>query len=438
VKRLSLLLLVALPLPLFAENALDNFEKARAEAAKRKLPLVVEVWKPWSYSDRLLRALLADPTLGRYAKRFVWVELDFDKPANQPFLTRHGVTLTPAVFVLDPADERATAARLGGMTLSELTRFLDRGERPFAAKRTAPGAAGTVAPAPDEALAIATHGDELLGAGKPADAAAAYRQALTLGGKNWSRHDRAIGALTWSLMASQQSQACAETAAAEAPHMTPDEPLARVVVAGLACVKGESAPWAESAKKILEPLAGEAIALPTTLRDYRFQLYQDLIDTAAHREDKESVSRWADQWLDEVAATPPRNEDERAAFDIMRVEAASILDDPARILPTLRISERAMSNDYTASLRLAQMETMNRGYKEAITACDHGLRHVSGPIGRSYLLETKAAALIGSGDRAGARKVLEDALQVAQTIPQKATRDQNVEKITKTMKDVAP
>src|SRR5215470_9252674 len=76
-----------------------------------------------------MRVTLSDATLARHAGRFVWLALDYDKEANQAFLADHGLSWTPAFFVLDPADGRVTASQIGGMTLAELHAFLDQGER---------------------------------------------------------------------------------------------------------------------------------------------------------------------------------------------------------------------------------------------------------------------------------------------------------------------
>src|SRR5437016_8395960 len=146
-----------------------------------------------------MRAMLADASLARYAGRFVWLELDFDKPENQAFLKRHAVTFTPSFFVLDPATERATASNLGGMTLPELVSFLDRGERGVLAEATTP------------ASRLLARGDELLGRGQNAEAAIAFGGALHTGWTDWVDHDRTIGAYTWALMLSKQSQLCATT-----------------------------------------------------------------------------------------------------------------------------------------------------------------------------------------------------------------------------------
>src|SRR5437588_4054851 len=76
-----------------------------------------------------MKASLADDALKRYAGRFVWLELNYDKDENQPFLGRHGVQWTPTLLVIDPTDERITAEHAGGVTIPELVEFLERSER---------------------------------------------------------------------------------------------------------------------------------------------------------------------------------------------------------------------------------------------------------------------------------------------------------------------
>src|SRR5207253_11449343 len=119
-------------------------------------------------------------------------------------------------FVLDPVDEHATATQLGGLTLRELATFLEQGESDFRSKSRA---AATV------------------------DA--------------------------WALMSRKQWHACVESAGSEAPRMARTEAFSRIVLAGIICVNQERV-----ANPEVERLAAEAIALPATLRDHRFQLYQ--------------------------------------------------------------------------------------------------------------------------------------------------------------------
>src|SRR5690348_3692637 len=170
-----------------------------------------------------MMATLEGPALTGQAGRFVWLALDYDKPANQPFLPRHGVGYTPSFLVLDPNDERATASHVGGMTLAELTHFLDEGER---------GVKGAATPPADQALA---RGDEALGRNAWAEAATAYKAAIALAPPAWTERPRAVGGLTWALWSDRQAEACAETALVEAPNLPQGEPFARVILAGYTC-----------------------------------------------------------------------------------------------------------------------------------------------------------------------------------------------------------
>jgi tetratricopeptide (TPR) repeat protein len=372
-----------------------------------------------------MRATLADSALTRYARRFVWLELDYDKPVNQDFIARRGVGSTPTLYVLDPARERAVATHIGGLTLPALGRFLDQGEREFRGAARSPAGA---------ALA---RGDEMLGVGRFAEAAVAFREALGLADPGSPERIHALGSLTWALWVGRQPQACAEIAAKEAPGMPRVEAFGQVVLAGYAASnQGGGAPWAEAARRILEPLAVEASGLPTTLRDHRFQLYQMLMQAAESRGDTVTVARVGHHWLEEIERIEPKDDDERSALDIARVDAASELDEPARVLPALTESERAMPDNYTASLRRAQMAAAAGRYDEALAACDRGLAHVTGPVGRTWLLTTRANALAGKGDRAGARRELEQALMSARAIDNKRNRDGNVRRITQAIAEM--
>jgi tetratricopeptide (TPR) repeat protein len=154
------------------------------------------------------------------------------------------------------------------------------------------------------------------------------------------------------------------------------------------------------------------------------------------RGDRATVSRWGERWLNELDATKPANDDERSALDVARVDAASVLGDPMRVLPALIASEQAMPNNYNASLRLAQMANEAKQYDEAIAACKRGLAHVSGPIGRTWLLQTEAAALSGKGQPVEAKRVLQAALRSARLIGVKGSRERNIGVISKALKEM--
>ncbi len=368
---------------------------------------------------------MSDAALARQAGRFVWLELDYDKPVNQSFLDRHGVAYTPSLYVLDPATERARATHVGGMTVSELNRFLD-------------GAAlgGTASEGGSPAASLA-RGDDFFGRGRFTEASAAYREALRLAPPDWPERTHAVAALAWSLWVGGDDQACVELVAAEAPAMPRQAEFARAVLAGLGSANaGGDAPWAQAGRKSLVPLAEEAVELPGVLRDHHFQLLQQLMASARARGDADVASRWSHRWLDEIDAITPRDDDERAALDIARVDAACDAQGYARVLPALAASERAMPRNYNASLRVAQVAIEVKRFDDAVAACDRGLEHVTGPVGRCWLFRTKGEALVAKGDLPHAHDAYAQALAAARAISNPSSRDRNVKKVERTIAEL--
>lgn len=365
--------------------------------------------------------MLDQADLARYAGQFVWLELNFDKAENGGFLAKYGANATPTFFIIDPQDEQVAATQTGAMSLSELTQFLDRGASGVFAKRQTPA---------DAAL---RRGDSLL-SDKPEEAVKAYEEALRLAPATWSRHELAEASLTAALQDSHQWQLCAETAASKAASMNRDEMFGRTVVAGMWClVSADPASWTAAQAAKLEPLAKDALALPTTVRDHRDELYRTLMYLSLSRNDQAGAANWGDRWLDELDARKPVDDEERSAADIARVENVQVFGDPKRILPALIASEREMPHDWNASLRVAQMENAAKNYDKAVAACDRGLSRAPGAAGRSWLLRTKADALRQTGQTEQARRALEQALQSAQAIPNTHSRDNNVNSIKRAL-----
>src|SRR5215471_8352306 len=149
-----------------------------------------------------MRAELADTALTRNAGRFVWLELNFDSPANREFLQRRSIVATPTLLVLDPADERATATHFGGLARAEFMRFLDQGAYGIQVRATSPA---------DSALA---RGEAHLGLGELDAAIKSYRDALRLGTPSWPHREHAVAQLTKALHANGDAQAGATLAAA--------------------------------------------------------------------------------------------------------------------------------------------------------------------------------------------------------------------------------
>jgi tetratricopeptide (TPR) repeat protein len=303
------------------------------------------------------------------------------------------------------------------MSEPELRAFLDRGVS-LAQSRQTPA---------DAALERA---DALLSTKSPG-AVAAYEEVLRVAPPDWPRRSLAQYSLVTALQINEQHQQCAETAAREASVMKHDNAFANTVVAGMWCLvqADATAPWRTAAAAKLEPLAKEALSSPETVRDERNELYRTLMYLAIARKENSQAGILEEKWLGEIDSVKPKDDEERSAVDIARVEAISIYGDPERVLPALRSSEQAMAHNYNASLRVAQMEKAAKHYDAAIAACERGLSRDPGAAGRSWLLQTKAAVLKEKGQSAEAHEALEQALKAAQEIPSQAQRENNLKRI---------
>ena len=161
-----------------------------------------------------------------------------------------------------------------------------------------------------------------------------------------------------------------------------------------------------------------------------------MILAVAHNDNATAI-KWGDRWLAELDNIKPRDDDERSALDIARVENVQIAGDPARILPALRTSEKAMPNNYIASLRVAQMELAAKQYDAAIAACTRGLARKPGAVGQAWLLKIQAQAFQSEGRITEARQTLKNALKAAEQIPSSQSRANNLEAIQKMLDSTA-
>jgi len=189
-----------------------------------------------------MRSTLADSALTRYAGRFVWLELDFDKPVNQATLRHYAVRYTPTLLVLDPTNETALVSNAGGLSLTALEGFLDAGESRFHGRSS--GADSLLAAAGVHQARYET-----------AEAADEASRAIATGGREWPNRPRAYHVLTWALANGMQGRACAETAAVVAPGLPPGEEFGAVVLVGLMCTTSNDTAWSHRMRATLVPLA---------------------------------------------------------------------------------------------------------------------------------------------------------------------------------------
>jgi len=362
--------------------------------------------------------LFTDKALAKHAGQFVWLSIDTEKAKNAAFSKKYPIRAWPSLYVIDPAKERIALRWVGGATVAQLEKVLQDGAR-----------AVRESGAPREtSLAKA---DALYGEGRYGEAAPAYLKALeTLTPKD-PQYSRVVESLLFCYQTTRVYPECVALAKSRIASLEGSSSGANLAGSGLDCSlqlpasdAGRSEAVALFAERVRAVLADPSLSLAS---DDRSALYSSLVDEREDAKDAEGVRRTANAWVADLdaaaarAATPAQ----RTALDPNRLnafEAAQRLDDA---IPMLDQSQKDFPQDYNPPARLAVVYLKLKRYDEATAAANRALELVYGPR-RIRVLSTIADIQLGKGDRAGARKTLEDAVAFADGLPEGQRSEEQV------------
>ncbi|HKU38718.1 MAG TPA: thioredoxin family protein [Polyangiales bacterium] len=384
----------------------DDYERARAEAEKRNVPLFVDVWASWCHTCLSVKQyVLPDPTLRPLADRYVWLAIDSERRDNAAFLQRFPSRSLPTLWVIEPASQTPLLKWIGAATAAELKGVLEDTLR----ERSQPSAAEGA-----EANALWLRGHRASAAGETARAIEHYRRALEVAPQDWSRRPQTVEALSMRLAESEQPAALLELAAREAPTLPPS--TARLNVVLNAIDASEDVPQHEALPALLQ-LGTQIAETPSdrVLLDDRSSLYLSLISAyeTANPAESQRLAQSLSRTLD-AQASRETDAARRRVWDPHRVEAYLAIGEAARAIPMLERSEREVPRDYNAAARLARVYLTLHRLPEARAAIDRALPLSDGPRKlRLYLL--KADILVAAQDKAAARAALEEALAFARS-----------------------
>jgi hypothetical protein len=401
----------------------DDYSRALAQARHERRPLFVDAWAPWCHTCRSMRAFVfTDPALASQAQRFVWLSIDTEKAENAPFLATHPIAVWPTLMVIDPETEQTVMRWPGSAGAQQLSKILDDGERAVRGR----GDAGI------RAIAAA---DRLSAAGKPREAADAYRAALDRVGPD--KRPRVVEALVTALVVSHDDVACAKATLELTPGLTRGGSFVNALSLGLGCAKRID----DEGKKVragLIALGEEGLKVRDIVDDDRSALYDSLV--GAYELDRNEAARkdTAARWFAFVRgeAEHAHSPEQRAVFDPHTVGAATALGEPLRAVPALEASERDFPRDYNPPARLALVYFRAGKLEDALAAANRALARIYGPRSiEVYLL--KARIQDKRGDHAGAHKTMEQAASVASALPAAQRRDDMIARVKKQQVELA-
>jgi tetratricopeptide (TPR) repeat protein len=371
--------------------------------------------------------VFTDRALERHAGRYVWLSIDTEKDVNAPFLAKYPISAYPTLLVIDAAREETALRWLGAVTVGQMERLLNDGER--ALRGDVKGA--------DAALARA---DRRMGAGDNRRAAASFRKALAKAPPGWPPKERAVESLLTVLALEGDHRGCAEVAAERLPSERGPH-YAAVAAAGLSCALALPPEDGSETVERFEAAARAAVAdppLPIAADDLS-AIHGLLVEARTAMEDEAGARAAATAWLRylEAQAAAAGSAEQRAVFDPHRLAAAIAAGEPARAIPPLEQSARDFPEDYNPPARLAVAYKETGELDKALGAADRALTLAYGPR-KVRVFMTRADVQVARGDTAGARATLEDALRYAEALPEAQRSERSVEAIRRRIEALPP
>ncbi len=221
-----------------------------------------------------------------------------------------------------------------------------------------------------------------------------------------------------------------------APRARHTASAGNVIASGLDCAvqMSKDDPRRAALLDTLERAARD-VAADTALAiaaDDRSAVYIALLDARDAAGDSVGHQATAGQWAAflERAAARAKTPEQRAVFDSHRLSAYLELNAPERAIPMLEASERDLPNDYNPPARLATAYKAMHRWDDALAASDRALAKAYGPR-RMLVLQTRADIYLGKGDRAGARRTLEQALAEARAFPEGQRSERTISALEK-------
>jgi tetratricopeptide (TPR) repeat protein len=265
--------------------------------------------------------------------------------------------------------------------------------------------------------------------GKLVEAAAAYREALDLGGPEWHRFTRAAESMMLAYELTGDTAGGIKAAMDYAPELPRGQSFVNVMRVGIKCAASEKkttlngrAQYSAGSEHLqrLKLLAEEALNVPGGFGDDKAEIYQTLISVSRSMNNEAEAKKYATrmwEFLEQEAKTAPGAE-ARASLDSWRIAAAGFLNDPARAIPALEASERDLPGDYNPPMRLASIYARLNRFDDALDAYRRAYAKAYG-VRKISILTSSASVYEKKGDKASAKRTLGQALKMAEALPEK-------------------
>ncbi len=408
----------------------DDFNAALAQAKQKDVPIFVDATASWCHSCLSMKQyVFTDSKLAPVVGKYVWLELDMEKPENAAFRTKYPVQAFPTYFIIDPRNEKPLIRWVGGCSVDRVLALLDEATLAYQGKTPA-------------RLAEA---DALYGEGKNAEAIAAYQDVLDTATPDAPYYARTVESLLFALSMADSSERGLALAEKTLPLLRHASCAGNIVSYGLDFAIALPEDQADRPKR-MAAMEREALAIAEDksldlAADDRSGVYIALLDARDAAGDEKGYRMTAERWSAflEGAAAAAKTPAARAVFDSHRLSALLELGEPEKAVPFLEQSERDFPDDFNPPARLAIAYKAMKQWDQGIAAANRALAKpdTDGPR-RLLILQYLADLYTGKGDKDAARRTLADAVQFGENLPEGQRADSRVAALRKKLKALGP
>ena len=408
----------------------NDWQKALAAAQKAKKPIFVDLSAPWCHTCLAVQqGVMTDPSLGPYIDRFVWLEIDTDRPENAPVLEALPIDIWPTFYVVTATADavKVQARHLEALSIAQLRELLEQGEQAHLAAMAKDGELDRTSP-----LGMVQAGDAAVASGDFAGADQWYGKALAAAPPDWSRGPATLSKQLRAKLKNGDLAGCAEIGMSQvlraAQGMSPQ--LGLFAQMASQCAETLDRPRA----RLLLGRLGEALRKVVDAPDSALSVDDQsdalrvLREMAVELEDTATARSYAIRQRDllDRAVAQAKTARERMTHNWPRAEVYVYLGEGEKIIPDLERSVAELPKEYDPPARLAWVQLQLGQHAKALANAEKALALVYGPR-KGSILRLIADIHKGKGDLEAERKARQAVIDHLKSLPAGHKDDDRIE-----------
>lgn len=398
----------------------DDWQGALAAARKSKKPIFVDMGAPWCHTCLAMRqGVMVDPSLAPYVDRFVWLEVDTDRPENAPVVAALPIDVWPTLYVVSATGDgvKVQARHLEAASVAQVRELLEQGEQAHLAAMAKEGALDRSSP-----LGMVQAGDAAVASGDYGAADGWYGKALAAAPADWSRAAATVTKQMRARIQSGDAAGCAELGMTQfqkaAIGMTGQLTLFAQMADQCADV------FDEPRARLLRGRLGEALRKVVDASDSAMSVDEQsdalrvLREMAIELKDNASARSYAIRQRDllDRAVAQAKTAMERMTHNWPRAEVYVYLGEGEKLIPDLERSVAELPREYDPPARLAWVHEQLGHHDKALEYAEKALALSYGPR-KGNVLRLIADIYKGKGDLEGERKARQAVVDHYKSLP---------------------